>query len=246
MAARRSEMTLYAYCIVEDVDTLDVSVRGIANAPVSMLKIDEFGIVVSESESFPLTQSESVMAHAAVVRSLLDQTTSLPLRFGTVLTEQQLRHYVATYKPALKKNLAHVRGCVEMDLKIIWQQAKPVAAQPPENEKQGPGTAFLEKKRRELVGDERQAGQKIELSNLLREQLGGLIRDERIDLHPSRTGMLAGVFHLVERANIERYQKNVQEIRNNRPDLNIRLSGPWPPYSFANIGLEFKTQFGVS
>ena len=239
-------MRLYAYCLVEEVDTLDVSVRGIADAPVSLLKIDEFGIVISEGESFPLTQSESVMAHAAVVRSFLDQTTSLPFRFGTVLTEQQLRHYVATYKPALKKNLAHVRGCVEMDLKIIWQQAKPDANQPPEDEKQGPGTAFLEKKRRELLGDERQSGQKAELSNLLREHLGGLIRDEHIELYPSKTAVLAAVFHLVERSNIEKYQKNVQEIRNNRPVLSIRLSGPWPPYSFANIGLEFKTQFGVS
>ena len=239
-------MKLYAYCLVEEVDTLDVSVRGIADTPVSLLKIDEFGIVISEGESFPLTQSESVMAHAAVVRSFLDQTTSLPFRFGTVLTEQQLRHYVATYKPALKKNLAHVRGCVEMDLKIIWQQAIPDANQPLEDEKQGPGTAFLEKKRRELLGDERQSGQKAELSNLLREHLGGLIRDEHIELYPSKTAVLAAVFHLVERSNIEKYQKNVQEIRNNRPVLSIRLSGPWPPYSFANIGLEFKTQFGVS
>ena len=239
-------MKLYAYCLVEDVDALDLSVRGVADLPVSMLKIDEFGIVISEGESFPLTQSESVMAHAAVVRSFLDQTTSLPFRFGTVLTEQQLRHYVATYKPALKENLAHVRGCVEMDLKIIWQQAIPDANRPPENEKQGPGTAFLEKKRRELLGDERQSGQKDELSNLLREQLGGLIRDEHIELYPSKTAVLAAVFHLVERSNIEKYQKNVQEIRNNRPVLSIRLSGPWPPYSFANIGLEFKTQFGVS
>jgi hypothetical protein len=238
-------MTLYAYCIVEDLDLL-LSVRGIADAPVSLLKIDEFGIVISEGESFPLTERESVMAHAAVVRSFLDQTTLLPLRFGTVLTEQQLRHYVATYKPALKKNLAHVRGCVEMDLKIIWQHVKPDANQPPEQEKQGPGTAFLEKKRRDLLGDERQSAQKTELSDMLRGHLGGLIRDEQIELHPSKTGILAAVFHLVQRANAERYKEIVQEIRNNRPDLNIRLSGPWPPYSFANIGLEFKTQFGVS
>jgi hypothetical protein len=238
-------MKLYAYCLVEHVETLDVSVRGIADTPVRMLKIDEFGIVISEGESFPLTQSESVMAHAAVVRSLLDQTTSLPFRFGTVLTEQQLRHYVATYKPALKKNFAHVRGCVEMDLKIIWQRGKPDADQPPE-EKQGPGTTFLEKKRRELFGDERQSGQKTPLSNLLREHLGGLIRDEHIELHPSKTAVLAAVFHLVERANAEKYREIVQEIRNNRPDLSIRLSGPWPPYSFANIELEFKSQFGVS
>jgi gas vesicle protein GvpL/GvpF len=239
-------MKLYAYCLVEDVDTLVVSVRGIADTPLSMLKIDEFGIVISEGESFPLTQRESAMAHAAVVRSLLDQTTLLPFRFGTVLTAEQLRHYVTTYKPALKKNLAHVRGCVEMDLKIIWQQAKSDADQPPENEKPGPGTAFLEKKRREILGDERQSAQKTELSNLLRKPLGALIRDEHIELRPSKTTVLAAVFHLVEKANAGRYNEIVQEIRNNRPDLKIRLSGPWPPYSFANIGLEFKTQFGVS
>ena len=242
-------MKLYAYCLVEDLDTLDVQVRGISGAAVRLLKIDEFGVLVSdgESEAFPLTQ-ESALAHAAVVRSVLGQTTSLPFRFGTVLGEQQLRHYVATYKSALKKSLAHVRGCVEMDLKIIWQYSNPDAAQPPEDDRaqQGPGTAFLEKKRRELLGDERRVAQTAELSNLLRKELGGLIRDEKIELRPSGAAVLAAVFHLVESGNSEKYREIVQEICNNRPDLTIRTSGPWPPYSFVNIELEFKTQFRVS
>ena len=240
-------MKLYAYCLVEDLDTLNVPVSGIQGAAVRLLKIDEFGIAVSdgESDAFPLTQ-ESAIAHDAVVRSIFNQMTSLPFRFGSVVSEQQLRHYVATYKPALKKSLAHVRGCVQMDLKIIWQYSKTDAAPTSEPSPKGPGTAFLEKKRRELLGDEQQATQIAELSDLLHKKLGGLIRDEQIALRPSKTVVLATVFHLVESANTERYQEIVQEIRNNRPDLRIRLSGPWPPYSFANIELEFKTQFGVS
>src|SRR5215510_7739232 len=104
-------MKLYAYCLVEDLDTFDASVRGIEGAAVRLLKIDDVGVLVSDGEpnAFPLTQ-ESVIAHAAVVRSVLDKTTSLPLRFGTVVSEQQLRHYIATYKPALEKSFAHVRG----------------------------------------------------------------------------------------------------------------------------------------
>ena len=245
MAARWLEMKLYAYCLVEDFDALDVQVRGIEGAAVRLLKIDDFGVLVSDGEpnAFPLTK-ESAIAHAAVVGSVLDKTTSLPFRFGTIISEQQLRHFVTTYKPALEKSLAHLRGCVEMDLKIIWQIPK--TDQPPKAEEQGPGTAFLEKKRRELIGDERQAGLKTELSTLLRKELGDLIRDEQITLRPSKTAELAAVFHLVESANSEKYRKIVQEIRNNRPDLKIRLSGPWPPYSFANIELEFKSQFGVS
>jgi len=241
-------MKLYAYCLVEDLDTLDapyVQVRGIDGAAVRLLKIDDFGVLVSDGEpnAFPLTK-ESAIAHAAVVGSVLDKTTSLPFRFGTIISEQQLRHYVTTYKPALEKSFAHVRDCVEMDLKIIWQIAK--TDQPAEKEEQGPGTAFLEKKRRELLGDEREVTLKAELSNLLREELGSLTRDEHIELRPSRTGVLAAVFHLVETADVQKYQEKVQEIRNNRPDLKIHLSGPWPPYSFANIELEFKSQFGVS
>jgi hypothetical protein len=212
-----------------------------------LLKIDDFGVLVSEGEpnAFPLTQ-ESAIAHAAVVGSVLDKTTSLPFRFGTIISEQQLRHYVTTYKPALEKSFDHVRGCVEMDLKVIWQRSKPDPIQQSEKEEQGPGTAFLEKKRRELLGDERQVALKAELSTLLRKELGGLIRDERITLPPSKTADLAAVFHLVGCANIQKYLEIVQEIRNNRPDLKIRLSGPWPPYSFANIELEFKSHFGVS
>ena len=172
-----------------------------------------------------------------------DQTTSLPFRFGTVLSEQA---------PALRrdlqaragKSLAHVRGCVEMDLKIIWQRSKPDATSHLKR-KTRPGNGFFEKKRRELLGDERRHRTETELSNLLRKELGGLIRDEQIALRPSKTVVLAAVFTSSE-GQYPEYQEIVQEIRNNRPDLSIRLSGPWPPYSFANIELEFKTQFGVS
>lgn len=239
-------MKLYAYCLVEDLDTLDVQVRGIEGAAVRLLRIDEFGVLVSDGEpdAFPLTR-ESAIAHDTVVRGVFDQTTLLPFRFGSVVSEQQLRHYVATYKPALIKSFAHVRGCVQMDLKIIGQYSKPEAGPLPEADR-GPGTAFLEKKRRELLGDERHVAEKTELSNLLHKELGDLIREEQIELRPSNTVVLAAVFHLIERANTGRYQQKVQEIRNNRPDLNIRVSGPWPPYSFVNIELEFKTQFGVS
>ncbi|HJS24688.1 MAG TPA: GvpL/GvpF family gas vesicle protein [Pyrinomonadaceae bacterium] len=238
-------MKLYVYCLVENLDTVDVPVPGINGAAVRLLKIDEFGVLVSDGEAFPLTK-ESAIAHHTVVRSILDQTTSLPFRFGSVVSEQQLRHYVATYKPALKKSFEHVRGCVEMDLKIIWQHSKPESDEPAETKKQGPGTAFLQQKRRELLGDERQSPQIAELSNLLRKDLGGVVRDEKIEIRPSQTAALAAVFHLVESANTHEYQEKVQEIRNNRPNLRIRMSGPWPPYSFANIELEFKTQFGVS
>ena len=72
-----------------------------------------------------------------------------------------------------------------------------------------------------------------------------LVRDEHVTVRPSERLLLAAA-HLVERVNIQKYRARVAEARQNRPELHFLVSGPWPPYTFANIELEFKTQFGVS
>jgi len=241
-------MKLYAYCLAEGLDTLGDSPRGISGAPVRLLKIDDVVVLVSDVDidTVPVTR-DNALAHAAVVRSVLDQTTPLPFRFGTLVTEEQLRSYVSTRKSALEKKLAHVRGCVEMSVKIIWQPSQETKAQTNTNhsEPQGAGATFLAEKRREILGDERRATSAAEISAWLHEKVNGLTRDEQVIVRPSERLLLAAA-HLVERVNIQSYRAGVGEARENRPELHFLTSGPWPPYSFANIELEFKTQFGVS
>ena len=243
-------MKLYVYCLMKDLETLNGSVTGIFGKPVRLLKMEDLSLVVSDYDvDAVVVTSESGLAHANVISSVMEQTTPLPFRFGMLATEQQLQRFITTNKLALVKKLAHVRGRVEMNLKIMWN-AKPetVAASPPDNDAPaGPGTEFLKQKRRELLGDEQRLAQVAELSTLLREPLGGaLIKDETIALRPSPTVVLAAVAHLIERGAVEQYRENVAEFLKNRPDLRIRMSGPWPPYSFANIELEFNARFGVS
>src|ERR1041385_7974171 len=118
-------MKLYAYCLVEDCDAFDASVRGISGAAVQLLQVDDLAVLVSDfnSDTVALTR-ENALDHAAVVRSVLDRTTPLPFRFGTLITEEQLRSYIAAHKPALQTRFAHVRGAVEMSVKIIWPVSK--------------------------------------------------------------------------------------------------------------------------
>src|SRR6476659_9768567 len=113
-------MKLYAYCLVEDLDAWDATTRGISGATVRSFPIDELAVLVSEfnADTVAVTR-ENALDHAAVVRSVLDRTTPLPFRFGTVVTEQQLRSYVAARTTALQTRFAHVRDCVEMSVKII-------------------------------------------------------------------------------------------------------------------------------
>jgi hypothetical protein len=79
----------------------------------------------------------------------------------------------------------------------------------------------------------------------LHDHVDALIRDEQVTMRPSEKLVLAAA-HLVERDRIPQYREKMTAARKNRPQLHFLFSGSWPPYSFANIELEFKTQFGVS
>ena len=237
-------MKLYVYCLAKGVEAIAETIQGVSGAPVRLVKVEDFGVLVSNLESETVSVNrENVLAHAAVVRSVLDQTTPLPFRFGTLVTEEQLSSYITSRKTALEERLAHVRDCVEMSVKIIWTVAEDQAEQPVAE--QGTGTAFLAEKRREILGDERRAAEAKEIASWLHQIVSGLTRDEQVSLRPNEALMLAAS-HLVERASITQYQEQLAEARENRPELHFLVSGPWPPYSFVNIELEFKTQFGVS
>src|SRR5689334_10618946 len=112
-------MKLYAYCLCADLDTFDHSVSGVCGAAVRVMKMEDISVVVSDCEAVPVTQ-ENMLAHAAVVRDVFARTTTIPLRFGTLTTEQQLRSFATTNKQAIANKLAQLRGCVEMDLKTNW------------------------------------------------------------------------------------------------------------------------------
>jgi len=238
-------MKLYVYCLADDIEALDDPARGISGAPVRLLKTHDFSVLVSDLDADVVqVTGENALAHAAVVRSILDRTTPLPFRFGTLVTEQQLVNYLSSRKPALETKLAHVRGCVEMSVKIIQEPAAQESA-PDENVNQGAGTSFLAQKRREILGGGQSAAEATRISTWLHDKISGLIRAEQVTLRPTEKLILAAA-HLVERAKVKKYRENMAEACQSRPDLHFLLSGPWPPYSFANIELEFKTQFGVS
>jgi hypothetical protein len=239
-------MRLYVYCLAGGVERLNKTVRGVSGAPVRIVEFEEdLSALVSvyRSEDFQVNR-KNALAHHEVVRSITEQTTPLPARFGTVVTIEQLRKYVSTHHQAIKAKLAHVRGRVEMNVRMI-RTIDADTSQKPEYTG-GPGTAFLLEKRREILRDEAGAAQQGQLSAWLREKLADLIKEEKISVTPSETVILARVDHLISRADVQEYRTKMARAVEERPEIRFMVSGPWPPYSFANIELEFSSQFGVS
>lgn len=239
-------MRLYVYCLADGVERLNQTPAGVSSASVQIVELaDGISALVSTCrvDDFQVSR-KNALAHHEVVRSITEQITPLPARFGTLVTAEQLRNYVSTHQQAIKSQLAHVRGRVEMTVRMIRTIAGKDTPKP--SNEVGPGTAFLLEKRKELLGDEAEAAQKAELSAWLRETLGNLIKEEKIALTPSQTVILARADHLIERVNVPEYRTKMAQAVAERPEIRFMVSGPWPPYSFANIELEFSSQFGVS
>ncbi len=237
-------MKLYVYGLVKNIAALTTPVTGISGAAVKLIKFEGFTVLASEfaGDSTPVTR-DNALTHDAVVRSVLDQATPLPFRFGTLVTEPQLAGYIGTQRARLEAKLAQVEGCLEMSVKIIWNTEQPDGGT--ESAELGPGAAFLQQKKREILGDERRLAGAKEVVSWLREQVGALIREEQVELSPTPKLIVAAA-HLIERERMQPYRERLGEARKMRPELHFLVSGPWPPYSFSNIDLEFKTQFGVS
>lgn len=238
-------MKFYVYCLAEKIDTLGTPVSGIGDAKVELIQVEDFSLLVSEFEGeSALVTRENALTHDGVIRSVLDKTTPLPFRFGTLVSRQQLGSYISTHRASLETKLGQVRGCVEMSVKIIWNTAEQQLNVSSETA-EGPGARFLKEKQRELVGSEHRGEQAKQVASWLNDQVGMVVRAAEVSVHPTEKLIVAAA-HLVTREQAAAYRQRLAEARKMRPELHFLVSGPWPPYSFSNIELEFKTRFGVS
>jgi hypothetical protein len=238
-------MSLYAYCLCEELltDALG-AVIGVGDAVPRLLPCGRVVAVVSELSSESVTVARAhVLAHERVVGRVLMETTPLPFRFGAVTSEERLRSYVAAHEPDLRAQFARVRGCVEMNVKVIWppEQDEPSSVIAGRVETStgliddgataGVGTAFLAAKRRALLGAEAQRGRAAEFELWLAGRLGEVVRETRVSVRPAAALVVAAA-HLVERGRLAEYRARVREVFSERAALHFLTSGPWPPYSF--------------
>jgi len=242
-------MKVYLYCVTDANPNLSDDLNGLDDQIVEVISNRSLFVVASKFESEAVAVSrENVLQHEAIVRKAFSTTTVLPFRFGTLVTETGLETYLKARESSLLDRLEQVRDCVEMSVKIIWQNSSEIedsGCAVPNLDGAGAGTAFLVLKRQELLGNDRVEQEARELEAWLGAGLRDIVRQEQITIEPKQR-LIFSASYLVERARLTDYRRELGRLQAERTDLHFLSSGPWPPYTFANIDLEFGTHFGVS
>lgn len=237
-------MSLYAYCLAGAPCTPALAaVVGVAGARPHLISYGSIVAVVSEigAERVALSRG-AVLAHQRVIERVLAQTTPLPFRFGTVVSAEQLEAYLRAHEERLREMLARVRGCVEMSVKVLWNEeameatAGEYAASGSQHSSQplGPGAQFLQMKRRERVRIDTRKRQAEEMVMAMAASLGDIVQESVVRVEPERALVIRAAY-LVERARLEEYRERLRGVWEERGPLRFLSSGPWPPYSFCDL-----------
>jgi len=254
-------MSLYVYCIGEGLSGAAFEgLSGVGGSPVRLLSLGRLSALASDAGEEPVAVTEeNLLAHNRVNAAALAVSTPLPFRFGTRAAPERLAEYAASNEAALADALARVRGRVEMSVKLMEKagrfaegkgqkatgagegegRAARGADAPAESGEGagavGRGTAFLLKKRREVLGEEEARLRADGLAAWLAAGVAGLALESAVRVSPSEA-IVVRAAHLVERGRVAEYRARLRELGAGRAGLRLLTSGPWPPYSFSDVG----------
>jgi hypothetical protein len=188
---------------------------------LEVLRAGEVDVVVERGRAKRDPSAEAIGEQHGIVMDLLQRGSAiLPARFGSVISEQELKRIVARRSSEIEKALALVKGHRQMTLRVFGE---PDTSRPPEARRTS-GTAFLEslRERAHHVPPE---------ATVIRAHVDGLVSAERVE--PGAAGARLVAFHLVVTDRVEEYRNRAASLESKLAPHRVLVTGPWPAFAFA-------------
>lgn len=217
--------------------------------PVRILSFGDLAAVVSDAPARRLeVRRNLLLAHEAVNTEAMERGDIIPLSFGTIARDDKevVEKLLKASSDDLRQQLEAVQGCVELDLKVLWNQERlfqeivaehgriralrSAVASAPVHERIEMGQLTSEV----IAGKSDQEAQAIldELEPLAVEvQLNRLLTDR----------MVLNAAFLVEKSRLAEFDKQVNDLALTEDGrLIFRYAGPAPPYHFVDLSMSWE------
>jgi hypothetical protein len=225
---------IHVYAVTDTVDP-GVAVHGLAENPVEVLDVDGLGVAVTRHESSSVPPStDAILAHAEVC-DVLQQAgcTVLPVRFGArYADEAALRDAVAERHEAFLAALEHVRGRVEIGVRVADAHGTADDSQPAPAEPASSGAAYLQRR----SAEERERLASKAAAQAVADEIHEFLRDGAVDATvkvQATPGLVLSAAYLVPADDVGSFTARLAELSTGRSDVQLLCTGPWPPYHFA-------------
>jgi Gas vesicle synthesis protein GvpL/GvpF len=180
--------------------------------PLRAVRSDGLTALCAPAEPRALTP-EVLWRHEEVVESLMGERDLLPMRFGTVVEDEEAAvRALDERREELKTSLDRVRGAVEL---AVRAETAAAGDRLPSGLS---GAEYLQAK-----------AHRSEAARLLHEPLAFLARESVVKPGPE----LLRAAYLVDREAVEGFVGLVRRLEETHDGFRVLCTGPWPPYSFA-------------
>lgn len=228
----------YIYCFVSAAQEDRLLPCGLRGKRVHGVSYGDIGAIVSEADPHGIEGNASnVLRHQQVVEQTMQLFRSvLPCRFGMwVADAAEVTNLLQNNASRLTTQLARLEAKVEITISAMlpgqqMKHSKPVAGATA-------GAQYLLTKReryREGTCDS-VSGQTLcqELNQSLSPFWTAVKTEERC----SCTSCILRLSYLVEQEHLTSFQHAYEQVCQSVPYRKLLYTGPWPPYSFANVAL---------
>lgn len=248
-------MSTYVYGIAAcSHPSLPVGMDGVGKPPhpVRVIKEGELAAVVSDAPDGLRPKRNNLLAHQNVLNEAVAAGAVLPMRFGSVAPDDAaVTSVLAERAEHYHERLRTLAGKAEYNVKASHDEAAALHRVMAEN----PEVRALTEANRVAGGGSYE--QRLRLGEMVVAAVKGREAEDAVQLRralepvaeavsagPDSTGWLANVSFLVERASAEEFLGAVEEVRETLPHVELRVSGPLPPYSFVEPGPAEPTRTG--
>jgi hypothetical protein len=190
-----------------------------------------------------------LQAHEESVDALLQDTTVVPFKFGTVLKDEQAAlKMLKENKEKFQKLLAKLSGKVEWGLKVYVDKQTfthflTQSETPRNNQNRAPlsrGAAYLLAKKMEEEVKDNALARLSEISEAIFQAASKDVYEARLNttLPQKLTGkkmeMVLNAAYLLEQEKVANFCEQGKKLKEKYAPigLDIEVSGPWPPYNF--------------
>ncbi len=252
-----SERGVWLYAVVEKNPVMKLSaLSGVGGAPVRAIGGDGLTAIASDvpldefGESALLVNLESLAwleatatAHHGVIEILARDLPVVPMRLATVFSSEAIvRDMLGDRRQDLRDVLRRTSGCQEWGIKAYAADERDQAGGT--RTASSSGAEYLRRRRDELAAQKNVRSEALASAERIHSALSGLATASR--LHPAQAPQLSGTkaamvlnaAYLLGKAKHDGFREAVERLAGMHPAVQLHVSGPWPPYSFAALEME--------
>jgi hypothetical protein len=173
----------------------------------------------------------ALLAYERVVEAIHARQAVIPLRYGCVMeNESGVLRFLENHRQEYGAQLARLLGMTEMGIRILWpaRDGAPPALPP------SPGARYLASLRNRYDSANALGGEETQLADRIAGWLSGCFTGQRREVTCSSQRRLLSLYFLTSKTDVERFRSRARRITP-PSEAKILLSGPWPPYNFAEV-----------